>query len=389
VTTELARMARADDAVRRFEAASEHLNSLRVVTPDDLAGHRERFVHDWERGRPRDPVFTYREFPDDGVRAATALLTDIERLTDPWHRLVRAEAHSAVEIFRACADHDADRITELTLRTNGHLDTALLVEAHASLAAQAGTDIAVSTDSDVGSLDATACAAVLTTVLVDYGLSDWTVRIEAEMAARMSVLATRRQINLRSDLLLSVDGLVRLAVHEIGTHAFRSVNARRGPRILHLRLPGHTATEEGLAVWHEQTLAGVKTLDPRFALRVLAVHRALTGGFTDVVADLLPYTGLRTAFDVAVRVKRGLTDTSAAGGYCKDHAYLAGYRMIRDHLEQHPEDHPTLMSAKWPLRRVGSLTVAGLPAALPGPLLLPDADLARRIRSLAEEATTK
>ncbi|MDX3455461.1 DUF1704 domain-containing protein [Streptomyces sp. ME02-8801-2C] len=381
MTTELTRMARADDAVRRFEAAAVQMNSLRVVTPDDLPGHRERFVRDWERGRPRDPHFTYQEAPDDGLRAATALLTDIKRLTDPWHRLVQDEAHNAVELFRACADHDSDRITGLTVRANGRPDAALLTEAHAVLSPHQGT-----ADTDVGGLDAASAASVLTEILDACGLSDWTVLIKADMAARMSVLAARRQINLRSDLLVSVEGLVHLTMHEIGTHVFRSVNARRGPRILHLRLPGHTATEEGLAVWHEQTVAGATNVDPRFALRVIAVHRALTGSFTEVVTDLLPHTGLRTAFDVAVRVKRGLTDTSAPGGYLKDHAYLAGYRMIRSHLEQFPQNYPTLMSTKWPLRLVESLTMAGLPAALPGPLLLPDTELAQYVRSLAEEA---
>lgn len=198
-----------------------------------------------------------------------------------------------------------------------------------------------------------------------------------------------RQINLRADLLLSAEELVRLTVHEIGTHVFRSVNTRRGPQILHLRLPGHTATEEGLAVWHERTLAGASTTDPRFALRVIAVHRAITGSFTDVVADLLPYTDLHTAFEVAVRVKRGLIDTAAPGGYCKDHAYLAGYHTVRDHLELSPDDYPTLMSAKWPLRWVQHLTSAGLPKALPGRLLLPDTDLTERVRSLAGASAAK
>lgn len=380
----IADMARVDAAVRRFEEASVLMNVLRAVTPCELARHREQYIRDWEQGRPRDPVFTYQALPDDGVRAAETLLADIAGVADSWHELLGEEISRTVDTFRACVSHVPERITEATVREHGRPSEPLLADARALLASPPS----VATP-EAASLAPAAVASVLAEILLHYGLSDWEVRMRADMAARMSVLAVSRRINLRADVRLSVEGLVQLAVHEIGTHVFRSVNALRGPRILHLRLSGNTATEEGLAVWHEHHVAGANTIDPRFPLRVLAVNRALTGGFTEVVEEVVRYTDIRTAFDLAVRVKRGLINTAVPGGYCKDHVYLSGFHMVRSYLHEHVQDYPALMSAKWPVQRIGLLKTTDLPAALPGPFRLPDAGLAHMIRSLAEQAVTE
>jgi hypothetical protein len=373
----IAAMARTDTAAERLKAGTKLMPQLRVVQPEDLPAHRERFLDAWRRGRPRNPVFAYQKAPDQGVPLVVAALAEAAAAQDPWHQLLADEAERALDSYRACATHQAGAITEATLGQHGRPDAALLAAATELLGEPPADPAPGGPLSDA--LQASEAAYVLSTILRQYGLDDWTVEIRRGMAAQMSVQGDHNRVNIRADALLSEKQLVRLCVHEVGTHVFRTVNARRGPGILQLRLTGSTATEEGLAVWHEQRLGGTDTVDRRFALRVVAVHRALTGGFVEVVEELLRFTDLTTAFDITARVKRGLVDTGEPGGYCKDHVYLAGFLQVREHLGQHPEDYLPLMSSKWPLSRLGLARDAGLPDSLPGPLHLPDAEMATAV----------
>ncbi|MFF3755363.1 tyrosine/phenylalanine carboxypeptidase domain-containing protein [Streptomyces sp. NPDC002018] len=374
---EIERMRRADSAATRFRAATGGMSLLRLVLPNDLKGHRERFLRDAERGAPDNPRFTYTE--PDGKRAEDLRKVHADAVSrgDPWHQLIADEAERYLFGYRACASHDAVRITEATSRENGTPDADLLADALRILRTEKH-DTPGQRRPELNSDDASAAIA---DVLGEEDLSDWTVLVKPDMAARMSVSMADRSVRIRADIRLSEDELVRLITHEIGTHVFRWKNAVAGANILGLQLSGHTATEEGLAVWNEQRVSDGDSLDRRFALRVVAVHTALEGSFTDVVRALVPYTPLGSAFDVAVRVKRGLTDTSVAGGFVKDHVYLSGYRMLQRHLNGHPGDHDLLMSSKWPLHRLDLLRDADLVAGLGDGIRRPDGAFVARVRA--------
>lgn len=378
MTPEMDRMRRADSAAARYKAATTGLSLLGLVLPEDLEGHRERFLRAAERGVWVDPRFTYRATDDGATRELRRVRAETASHDDPWHRLIGDEAARYLDRYRACASRDAARITEATSLENGVPDGRLLADALGLLQAEPEGQ----PETRFGAEDA---AAAISDVLAEERLTDWKVRVKPGAAARMSVSTADRSVRIRAGIRLSEGELLRLIVHEIGTHVFRWVNALRGARILGLQLSGHTATEEGFAVWNEQRAADGGGLDRRFALRVVAVDAALNGSFVDVVRALTPYTSLGTAFDVAVRVKRGLTDTSVPGGFVKDHAYLAGFRMLERHLGDHPGDHDLLMGSKWPLHRLDLLREAGLLAHLGDGLRRPDAAFVERARALVHE----
>ncbi|MFD3538988.1 tyrosine/phenylalanine carboxypeptidase domain-containing protein [Streptomyces sp. NPDC058662] len=386
---EIDRMRRADSAAGRYKAATAGLSLLAVVLPDDLEGHRERFLRAAGRGVPDSPRFTYREADGSASRALREIVAEGAAHDDPWHRLIAEEAARHLDRYLACASHDGARITEATTRENGAPDEALLADALAVLEGASerpdprpDQERAHSPEEEEPVLNAAAAASAITAVLARERLTDWTVRLKPGAAARMSVSTADRSVRIRPDIRLSRDELVRLVVHEIGTHVFRWVNAVRGARILGLQLSGHTATEEGFAVWNEQRAANGGALDRRFALRVVAVDAALRGSFTDVVEALAPYASVVTAFDVAVRVKRGLVDTSEPGGFVKDHVYLAGFRMLGRHLSARPDDHDLLMSSKWPLHRLELLRDAGVLDHLGDDLRRPDEEFVARVRTV-------
>ncbi|HSA50018.1 MAG TPA: tyrosine/phenylalanine carboxypeptidase domain-containing protein, partial [Yinghuangia sp.] len=344
----------ADAAARRLNAALARTSLLKVVLPKDVEGHRERFIQEMGQGRPRDPVFDYPDVDRDRCRPLRQIADEYGSRTDAVNRLIAEEALRHLATYRACTSRDSERITWATSQENGAPSEALLAEAVRLLEARPTSDATgrgreFSAEQVLSAVERTLAAA---------GLTDWSVRVTPAMAARMSVVAGDRLVRIRSDIRLTEGELVGLITHEIGTHVYRWVNACRIAGLLGVRLSGATATEEGLAVWNELRATGDVALDPRFALRVIAVSVALRGSFVDVVAALLPYTSPEAAFDAAVRVKRGLIDTAEPGGFIKDHVYMAGHHMVRCHLARNPDDFDLLMVTKWPLAHLDGLRAA-------------------------------
>lgn len=373
---------RVDPLAERYEEIVKQITLLDVVLPRDLALHRDRFIRDWESGTVRDPVFEYAPSDPAGVQALAELAREAAAHGDPWHQLLAEEAEAYRRRYCACASHDPRLVTEATADENGAPDAALVNDATGLLANRPAP-------ATMPLLDAGAAATVLSAVLDAERLDGWTVQLRANMAAALSVRADRRAVTIRTDARLSTGQLLRLAIHEIGTHVFRWTNARRGAEVLCLQLSSHTATEEGLAVWHEQHVAPGLPVDRRFALRVLAVHTALTGSFTDVVRHLTSYADIGTAFDVAARVKRGLVDTAAPGGFIKDHTYLSGFRHVDRHLAVSGGDYELLMSCKWPLRQLPFLKAAGLPWNEQRPLRTADDRFIDHVRAQIDAVTTR
>src|SRR3569833_1576641 len=170
------------------------------------------------------------------------------------------------------------------------------------------------------------------------------------MTARRSAYATECLFWVSS--ALAVDELTRdrLLLHEVGTHVLRGVNAANQPCALApLLLFGATATEEGLASWHEREwgLADGAVLR-RYAARAEAVALAQRAGVVAVARALEPLIGRSEAVDIAIRAKRGVPDPSEPGGLTKDHAYLTGTAAVTRTLAAEPAMYKLLMATKWP-----------------------------------------
>ncbi|MER6957924.1 MULTISPECIES: tyrosine/phenylalanine carboxypeptidase domain-containing protein [unclassified Streptomyces] len=368
----------ADVPARLFEAALNQTSLLKAVLPNDIESQRERFVRDVRQGSPRSPVFTYPETDTARVEPLRQIVDAYGAHDEPLIRLIADEASKHLARFQACVSHEADRMTQALADENGVPDEELLAEALEILRERKER----TPPEEERIFSAADVLKAVEKTLAAEGLTDWKPQIHPEMAARMSVRSGNRSVNIRADLRLGENELVGLVTHEIGTHVFRWENARRVADVLCVRLSGATATEEGLAVWNEQRATGGKSLDPRFALRVVAVHTALRGSFVDVVHALLPFVPVEAAFDVATRVKRGLVDTAEPGGFVKDHVYLAGYRMVREHLDRNPDEHDLLMAGKWPLNRLSLLRDADVVSELGDDIRRPDERFIERTRDL-------
>ncbi|MFZ4760861.1 MAG: tyrosine/phenylalanine carboxypeptidase domain-containing protein, partial [Burkholderiaceae bacterium] len=183
-----------------------------------------------------------------------------------------------------------------------------------------------------------ALAAVFGRALTLLGAQGWSVELDAEMTARVAVAPRARRIRIRTDARFAPAELRRLTVHEVGCHVARYENARRQPlELLVLGLGRYLSTEEGLAVWCERHFGVIGAGDERrYAARLVAVDLALAGSFSQVYGALRDVLPASEAYDLCVRVRRGIADQSGAGAYVKDRVYLEGCAAVGRHLAEHP-----------------------------------------------------
>ncbi|XP_041377124.1 uncharacterized protein KIAA0895-like [Gigantopelta aegis] len=136
-----------------------------------------------------------------------------------------------------------------------------------------------------------------------------------------------RIVNLREQW---AEGLLR---HEIGTHYMRSSNNRYQPwnnwKIRKdLGLLPLNPTEEGLATLHSVIFRP----DPclwRAALLYYTAHKASQMSFKELFHDMGHFVhDPAVRWDYCLRAKRGQSDTSIPGAFCKDQVYLDGALQI-------------------------------------------------------------
>lgn len=141
---------------------------------------------------------------------------------------------------------------------------------------------------------------------------------------------------LKSTATFRKQDTIGLIYHEIGTHALRRINYEQQPWFKKKKKNGLThnylITEEGLA--------GLHSLLPRenksaysSALRYLAVDLAQRASFVELWGFLTPYVDdLEKRWMICVRQKRGVKDTSLAGGFSKDLVYFQGINEVYNWL---------------------------------------------------------
>ena len=214
--------------------------------------------------------------------------------------------------------------------------------------------------------------------LSSLGLSGWKVNIR-KMAANAAVLHSRSLVCVRKNCGFSAGFLKQLIVHEIGAHVFRATNgAQQQHRIFATGLPDYLMTEEGLAVNMEEQndCLRINTLRS-YAGRVLAIDLSLNGDFRYVYDELRKYFDERMAWNLTLRAKRGLSDTTKPGGYTKDHLYLKGYYEVKDFLvDKGREGLKTLYYGRIGLQHVN---IVKQMEGLIEPKFLPDSEIFKSI----------
>lgn len=165
------------------------------------------------------------------------------------------------------------------------------------------------------------------------------VRFTQKLISRTAVDGYQMNVRLPIEYReLSFKGVLD---HEIGTHILRRVNDRQQPwfgeREKYGMLP-YVETEEGLATLHNHISMKEKQMWLK-ALLYYAAHLASTMSFVQLFEALKPYVDSRERrWNVCLRVKRGISDTSIPGVFPKDQVYLRGFFRVLRWLQKHDYD---------------------------------------------------
>jgi hypothetical protein len=333
----------------RAEAAFRTTRLEPYLVPLNREAERRRFLDSSAIGRPYDPRLEFQPLPEDFEEPLQHLRSILQSGEEHWETLLAQDVDEAMEIVAAARSHDSSAITAATIARYGRPQADALDLAHKQLAEHKRANEFQRT------LDAELVATMIRDRLTALGLGGWTVDVTIEMNARLSVESASSILRVRANALFAPVEIERLLIHEIGTHVFRGINGARQPlRLLRLGLHSYLATEEGLAAWHEATLATPAASAVRtYALRIVCCDLCLRCGFAEAFEALRPYATPEELFDTIARAKRGFADTSRPGAHVKDHVYYTGLLTVTRHLNLWPADHELLM--------VGKVSVEDLP----------------------------
>lgn len=185
-------------------------------------------------------------------------------------------------------------------------------------------------------LDTKEAKKIFEQAIEDYGLKGWSVKIKSEMVSD-AIAGKENSIMLRDGATFSVERLAGTIAHEIETHVFTAMNGSQQPYKLFQRgLADYLMTEEGLAVYNQEKTESSETAKKYWpASSVIGIYAAMNGSFAEVYAQLIKYGfGIERAWKVALKAKRGLTDTSQPGAFTKDFIYFKGHQMILDFIKE-------------------------------------------------------
>lgn len=167
-------------------------------------------------------------------------------------------------------------------------------------------------------------------VLSRYGISGFDVTLDTFSPHIINV--GHHTINIGSEIRRFECNVDRLVVHEIESHVLQAQNAKNSQTAL-AELSNYGTQNlygEGLAVYNEVVTRKITpSAFEMYYSRIKAV-RLLHKSFRDIYETLLEDLTPQRAFVMTYRVKRGLSDTSAPGGFPKDASYLLGFHEIEN-----------------------------------------------------------
>lgn len=175
-------------------------------------------------------------------------------------------------------------------------------------------------------------------VLEKYGIEGFKVIIDNESPHIISV--GYKNISIGKDIKRYACNVDRLIIHEIESHVIQTYNMKQNPSPLAelYKYSNKHLYGEGLAIYNEikQRKITPSAFETYF-YRIMAV-RNLDKSFRQIYEMLCENLSPKKAFVMTYRVKRGMADTSAPGGFPKDASYLLGYHEIETlFAEGYPE----------------------------------------------------
>jgi alpha-L-glutamate ligase-like protein/uncharacterized protein (TIGR02421 family) len=172
-------------------------------------------------------------------------------------------------------------------------------------------------------------------VFKKYKLNNWKVKIKDEMVTDC-IAGKNNRLFVRKEATFTKARIENLIVHEIETHILTAENGKNQPyEIFNRGLADYLTTQEGLAIYNVTKQLGATIKDSYKAIAlIIATDTAMKGSFVETFEKILSYgIPIDQALRIALKVKRGLGDTSKPGAFTKDIIYYKGFKEIVDFVE--------------------------------------------------------
>ncbi len=318
-----------EEELQKLDAEIANIDSeiklLSHIKPTNLKEEEEKFLHD----PTYNPQFEYKElsFNPNGLYAR------IKRLEFPdsamgiiWRKKVD-EIQRKIQLLEA---RGTDHFTSQSIYLYDSPDEKLLQEA-----IKEAKKMPRKFPEPAKVLNSKEAKEIFEKAIEDYGLKGWRVKIKKDMVSD-AIAGKENSVMLREGAVFTMERLKGTIAHEIETHVFRAMNGAQQPyKIFQRGLADYLTIEEGLAVYNQEQTESTDTPKKYWpASSVIGIHKALNGSFVDVYNEILRYRfDHDRAWKVALKAKRGLTDTSRPGAFTKDFVYFKGYRQILDFVK--------------------------------------------------------
>ncbi|MFA6088548.1 MAG: tyrosine/phenylalanine carboxypeptidase domain-containing protein [Candidatus Woesearchaeota archaeon] len=274
-----------------------------------------------------DPKFTYHDKPTHLSRKI-AIIKDFQFKNEPIDQIFKDKQQELLNKCRLYANIGKEKFTSFSKKVWGRPDKKLIDVAYDIL------DLDDSPKQE--NISSKASLFLLKDALREYRIHNlWRIEKMDRTTSAAAVRYHEKVLSLKKKERFSKKYIQRLIVHEVGTHILRYENSLIQPlKILRVGLSDYLTTEEGLAAYNENENDLLsKTVLRQYAGRVVAVDLSLKNSFTDTFKELRRSFDADSAFKLALRTKRGISDSSLAGGCTKDYVYLKGYLQVQDYIE--------------------------------------------------------
>jgi len=296
------------------------------LRPLNLEQEKKKFLENFSY----NPQFVYPELKFDPTELKRKL-ESIETDSSPIGTIFQAKKEELLKKIDLVESIDTEYFTQKSINLFGEPSEEIVKECENYLSERG--KFVNTEEENIGTEEA---RDIFEKVFKKYKLNNWKVKIKDEMVTDC-VAGKNNRLFLRKDAKFSEKRIQSLIVHEIETHILTAENEQdKAYEIFNRGLADYLITQEGLAVYNVTTQSKTTIRGSYKALALMiATKTAMNGSFVETFEKVLSYgIPIDHALRIALKTKRGISDTSMKGSFTKDTIYYKGFKEVSKYVEE-------------------------------------------------------
>lgn len=304
------------------------LDLLQYLAPLNISDEKNNFFSKIAKGEVYNPHFEYKKFSfdeSDTIKELEKIKKDFSALKHPLSSHYEKTIYKEIQLIQNMSDRSLKSYPMWLSNIYGYPSDDDFNYALNLLREIEPNDI-LNIEYDI---QAETLKRKIQTHLKALNIEEWKISLE-NVSARISVSTVTKTIAIKIDTLFEHNEIQRLFLHEIGVHVIRHENGLKQKYLLFSKgFPDFMETEEGLAIFAEKRNKLLSNIAlAKYCCRLIAAYVSKYNDFYNIFKKISKYINDSDAFDIVMRIKRGLVDTGQIGGFTKDQVYLSGLRKI-------------------------------------------------------------